>query len=237
MGLLKAANSRKGRAIHRWVGIVVAAYVVMATLSGLIHIIMANFFAPPPPVMPQGVMYFEEASLPLAKIVESVPGTNKIKGVNLRSINDQLWYQFIVENEAAPIYVNAANGKLGEGLDEAYAKQIAAAYLKKDKLEKTNYLTGFDGEYLNIFRALPVYRFETGENGERVYVSTITGSVTLYLNKWRALGQNSFSALHKLSFIPNKIVRDVLQTLLVLGICFTTIMGTFMFFSRYARKN
>jgi ABC-type multidrug transport system permease subunit len=43
------ANSARGR-LHRWVSGIVAVYVIMAALSGIIHIIMANFYQPPPPV-------------------------------------------------------------------------------------------------------------------------------------------------------------------------------------------
>jgi hypothetical protein len=233
MGILRTANSAKGRKIHRWLGIVVVVYVAMATTSGIIHIIMANFFAAPPPVIPQGLVNLESASLPLASIVKTIPKDKNVSAVNIRTIDNALWYQVITGTEP-PIYINAATGKIAPDMDEAYAKQIAQQYLQTTKgVEATAYLTAFDDEYLNIFRALPVYRFDVQDSDNvRVYVSTVTGNVTLYLNTFRALGQNSFSMLHKLSFIPIKWLRDVIMVLLVTSILVTSVMGACIFFAR-----
>ena len=221
------------RNFHRWIGIAVALYVVMATISGSIHIIMSNFYSPPPPVMPQGLVNLENASLPLAQITKKIPAGQQVKAINIRTIENNLWYQ-VVTGEGVPYYINAANGDIAENMDESYAKQIASSYLKKPEgIVKTDYITAFNSEYLNIFRALPVYRFDAeNSNGERVYVSTITGSVTLYLNAPRAFGQQAFSYLHKLSFIPNKIVRDILMAVLVASVLITTLIGVAMFFGR-----
>jgi hypothetical protein len=47
-----------------------------------------------------------------------------------------------------------------------------------------NYQTKFDNEYLKIFRVPPVNKFEAyNKLKEKVYVSTITNSTNLYLNK------------------------------------------------------
>jgi hypothetical protein len=240
VSLVKAANSKKGRSLHRWIGIIVAVYVVMAALSGILHIVMTNFFTAPPPVIPQGVMRLEQAALPLSEIVKHLPNPKAaVKGVNIRTINDNLWYQFIIEGETKPVYIHAVTGKSDAGMDEAYAQDIASKYLRKDRsvVHKTDYLTAFNKEYLNIFRALPVYRFDADHsNGEHVYVSTITGSVTLYLNTPRALIQSSFSNLHKLAFISNHVVRDIVQAALVIGITITTFIGVGIFFSRIIKR-
>jgi hypothetical protein len=41
-----------------------------------------------------------------------------------------------------------------------------------------------------------------------------------------------FSSLHKLSFIPNKLVRDILMAALVASVLLTTLIGVGMFFAR-----
>jgi hypothetical protein len=233
VNIRKALNSKKVRTFHRWIGIAVALYVVMATISGSIHIIMTNFYSPPPPVMPQGLVNVDKASLPLAEIVKIIPAGAQVKAINIRTIDNDLWYQ-VVTAGSKPYYINATSGRPYENMDESYAKQIATSYLKtQEGLVKTDYITEFNSEYLNIFRALPVYRFDVeNSNGERAYVSTITGSVTLYLNGPRAFGQKSFSYLHKLSFIPNKLVRDILMAVLVASVLITTLIGVGMFFAR-----
>lgn len=225
---VKYANSPKGRKMHRWVSAFAAAYVIMATLSGIVHIVMANFYTPPPPVLPQGILHAEKITLSPAAAVQKMPGKNKsVKNISLRSALGKTWYQIIIQDNPIPYYIDAMSGELGRNIDETYAQDIARQYLRTNKtLEKTAFLTQFNDEYLNIFRMLPVYRFdEDGSNGVRVYVSTVTGSVALYLNAPRAFGQNAFSTLHKLSFIPHKLIRDILQTLLVLAIIYTTVMG------------
>lgn len=237
--IIASANSKKGRKLHRLLGITVALYVLMASSSGMIHILMTNFFSAPPPVVPQGVMQLQQASLPLSVLVTRLPNpTFLVKAVNIRTIQGELWYQFIQEGQERPVYVHAKSGKVNNGMDEIYAKQIAVEYLRTQKLvQNSAYVTAFTDEYLNIFRVLPVYRFEvTGKKAERVYVSTVTGSVTLYLNTMRALGQHSFSYLHKLAFIPHKALRDILQAMLVIGIILTTCIGVGIFIARLIRQ-
>ena len=71
------------------------------------------------------------------------------------------------------------------------------------------YLTRFDGEYFAIFRILPVYRFSADDAaGTRVYVSTMTGSVTRLNDDRRQLEGTIFVMLHKWMFITNHAVRD-----------------------------
>ena len=233
VNIRKTLNSKKVRNAHSWIGIVVALYVVMATISGGIHIIMANFYSPPPPVMPQGLVNLDKASLPLGDITKKIPKDEQVRAVNIRTINNDLWYQVVTE-KGKPYYINATSGLVAENMDDTYAKQIALAYLKSQKnIANSDYITSFNDEYLNIFRVLPVYLFTAeNKNGERVYVSTVTGSVTLYLNKPRAFGQKLFSYLHKLSFIQNKLIRDILMSVLVLSVLITTLIGVGIFIAR-----
>jgi hypothetical protein len=220
----------KIRKIHKWLGLIASVYVLLAVSSGIIHIIMANFFTPPPPVMPEGLVNVEQAKMPIAKIIEKLPKDfGKVKAINFRTIEGKLYYQIFSDKPTKPVYIDAISAKIIDGLDEVYAKEIAEKYLKT-KVENTDYLTAFNNEYLNIFRILPAYKFKANNDlSEKVYVSTKTGSVTLYLNKYRELSQKSFSYLHKFQFIENKLIRDILLGLAALSVLTVAIMGVIIF--------
>lgn len=218
------------RKFHRWVGISCALYALMAVISGVTHIVMTWSFPAPPPVTPTGTVPLKQAVLPLSALAERLPPGTEARGVNLRQVDGILWYQIVGGPNEPPLYLNAATGEIGDEVDKNYARQIAAEFLKTDALEQTDYITSFNNEYLNIYRVLPAYRFDQMEsNGVRVYVSTITGSVTLYLNTPRAFSQKLFSVLHKFSFIPHKGVRDAMLMLAALSVLVTTIMGIVVF--------
>ncbi len=223
--------SRKVRKLHKWLGLIASAYVLMAVTSGIIHIIIANFLLPPPPVMPEGIVNIDKVSIPITQVIKKLPDDfGDVKALNFRTIKGELYYQFVSSKPVKPVYINAVTGKLENGMDEVFAAEIAGNYLKQKNLKNTEYVTQFNNEYLNIFRVLPVYKFEANNNiKEKVYVSTITNSTTLYLNKYRSLAQFSFSYLHKFQFIGNKIVRDILLGLSALSVLFVSILGVYIF--------
>jgi hypothetical protein len=172
-------------------------------------------------MLPQSNLSIGTIQYPISEIARYIPTP---RSVALREVKGEIYYQVLPQEGKARYFHTISGAEID--LDASYAMQIASNYLPKKKLKHAAYLSSFDGEYLNIFRALPVYRIDVDdESGERIYVSTNTGSVTLYLNNIRAFGQHSFSTLHKLSFIPNKTIRDVVQVILVLMIVATTIMG------------
>jgi hypothetical protein len=76
-----------------------------------------------------------------------------------------------------------------------------------------------------------VYRFDVDDGkGTRVYVSTMTGSVTRHTDDQRQLEANVFSNFHKLMFIKDKDLRDGLLTLMTLGIFLVAVLGIVLFF-------
>jgi hypothetical protein len=221
----------KIRKLHKYLGLIASIYVLLAVISGIIHIVMANFFTPPPPIMPENVVGIEKISIPFSEIIKELPKNfGKVNSVNFRTIKGKLYYQFISDKPAKPRYINALSGKLEKNMDIIYAKEIAKKYLNNSNINQTEFLTNFTNEYLNIFRILPVYKFEAKNKlKEKVYVSTITGSVTLYLNKYRSFSQATFSLMHKFQFIQNKIIRDTLLALSALSVLFVSMLGVWIF--------
>jgi hypothetical protein len=93
-------------------------------------------------------------------------------------------------------------------------------------------------EYLNIFRILPVYRFDTKDKLQtRVYVSTTTGSVTRHTDRGRQFEATIFTMFHKLGFIPNKDIRDLVLTIMTLGTFLVSLLGIWLFFATRTKKS
>ena len=118
-----------------------------------------------------------------------------------------------------------------------YAKEIASSYLGSTEAKQTAFLTSFNNEYINIFRILPVYRFDLADGkGTRVYVSTITGSVTRDTNDKKQFEASIFTNFHKLGFIPNKNVRDTVLTVITFAAFLISILGILLFFLVKTKK-
>ena len=157
--------------------------------------------------------------------------------LNLRGIGGQPWYQIYEKNAKGPQYVSAVDGRVDSSQDEAYAAEIAKNFLAGADVKKTDFLTAFNSEYINIFRILPVYRFDSGDALDtRVYVSTTTGSVTRHTDKQRQFEATVFTNFHKLGFIPDKDTRDIVLTVVTFGIFLVSCLGIALFFATRPKK-
>ena len=219
------------RKAHRWLGLLFSLSILASSGSGILHNVMTHTQAPPPPALPLGGgLAAERIRLPVADAIAKLPEKDA-QAVNVRAIHGEPWYQIFTSGTNQPVYVSAADGRIDPLQDERYAAQIASAFLGGAKVRKADYLTAFNNEYINIFRLLPVYRFDTDDAlNSRVYVSTITGSVTRHTDDSRQFEANVFTNLHKLGFIPNKLARDVILTALTLGVFAAACLGVILFF-------
>jgi hypothetical protein len=87
-------------------------------------------------------------------------------------------------------------------------RRIASSFLGGASVRQTDCLTDFNQEYVNIFRILPVFRFDVHDGvGTRVYVSTTTGTVTRHTDDEKQFEANVF-LLHKFGFIHDRTIRD-----------------------------
>ena len=227
------------RKLHRWLGLLFSISVLMASGSGVLHNIMTRTQAPPPQAKPSGGgMDVSAIKISVAEAVAKLGGNAEAQAVNLRGIGGQPWYQIYVKDAKGPQYVSAIDGRVDPAQDEAYAAEIAKNFLAGAEVKKTDFLTAFNMEYLNIFRILPVHRFDAGDALEtRVYVSTTTGSVTRHTDKERQFEATIFTLFHKLGFIRDKDTRDLLLTVLTLGTFLVALLGIWLFFATRPRKN
>jgi len=221
------------RRAHRWLGLIFSLAVVTSAGSGILHQVMTRTQSAPPSVMPKGEGWDAgDIQVTVREAVSRLPNPGqKLTAVSIRQITGEPWYQIFRQDEKTPHYVNAATGEPDSGRDEIYAAEIASRFLGAIPVRKTDYLTAFNTEYLNIFRILPVYRFDADDGKEtRVYVSTMTGSVTRHTDKKRQFEAGIFSNFHKLAFIPNKDIRDLVLVGMTGGVLLAGIAGLALFF-------
>ncbi|MBK8036168.1 MAG: PepSY domain-containing protein [Verrucomicrobiaceae bacterium] len=226
------------RKLHRWLGLLFSISVLMASGSGVLHNIMTRTQAPPPQAKPSGGgMDVNAIQISVADAVAKLGGNAEAQAVNLRGIGGQPWYQIYIKDAKGPQYVSAIDGRVDPAQDEAYAAEIAKNFLAGAEVKKTDFLTAFNMEYLNIFRVLPVYRFDVNDSLDtRVYVSTTTGSVTRHTDRERQLEATIFTMFHKLGFIRDKDMRDLVLTVLTFGTFLVALLGIWLFFATQPRK-
>lgn len=231
MEMVIMSNSKRLRQIHRWVGLIFSLSVLMSAGSGVLHNVMSRTQAPPPTARPAGLILPQDIKVSVGEALKYLPDPNvKLQAVSIRSISGEPWYQLFIEGEKKITYVSAKDGK-AEDKDEVYASEIASSYLGGVPVTKTNYLTSYNGEYINIFRILPVYRFDANDGrGTRLYVSTMTGSVTRATDNQKQFEASVFSNFHKLMFIKNKDLRDLILTLMTFGTFCVAVLGIALFF-------
>lgn len=216
--------------IHKWIGIIIAVYVVLVSISGFVHILAHNHGAPK-----QEPVYFAnvvKAKMPPSEVIKNFILPDEITAINMRQVNDVLYYQVLSGNKVN--YFNAETGTMAD-IDAIYAEQLAILRLKK-KVKLSGHITKFDSEYGAYKNVVPVYRFDTVEGDwERVYVSTLEGRVTYYLNENSKLTTQIFRQLHMFSFIP-QFPRDIFSGIMVIGLVVVTLFGVVLFFKPKKKK-
>jgi hypothetical protein len=220
------------RFLHRWLGLIFSLFVFAAASSGILHNVMSMRQKAPPPARPEGAIDVSLIKLTPTEAARSLPASaGDIQSITVRSIAHEPWYQYFVSSQAVPLYVHAGNGRLDARQDELYAAQIASLASLNGRVRKSDYLTAYNREYLNIFRILPVHRFDFDDaTGTRVYVSTLTGSITRRTDNQSQWEVSTFSLLHKFMFIPHKEIRDWVLTGTTGAIALVALLGVLLFF-------
>jgi hypothetical protein len=223
------------RKLHRYLGLLFSVSILMSSGSGVIHVIMTRTQSAPPQARPSGA----PIDISLIKITpaSAFPKTHPA-AINIRNVAGQPHYQAFIPGQQEFTYINATTGLENPDGDAIYAKEIAANFLSNDEVKQTDFLTAFNSEYINIFRILPVYRFDLADGkGTRVYVSTTTGSVTRHTDDEKQFEASIFTNFHKLGFIPNKNVRDwVLVTFTGAAFLISTLGIALFFLTRPGKR-
>jgi hypothetical protein len=220
--------------LHRRLGLAFCIFVLLASGSGIIHNVMSWTQPPPPKPIPSGRVDTSRVTIDPARAAAALgEDATRITQLALREISGAPSYQAFLAGEAVPRYVSATTGLVDPGADERFAAEIASRYLGGLPVRKTDYLTEFNREYIEIYRILPVYRYDADDGlGTRVYVSTMTGTVTRHTDNHRQLDANIFGLVHKYAFIRDKNLRNGLLTLTTAGIFLTALAGVLLYFRR-----
>lgn len=222
------------RKLHRYLGLIFSLSILMSSGSGVIHVLMTRTQAPPPAAKPSGAM-LDTAAITITP-AQAFPKTSPA-AINIRNIAGKPHYQAFIPGRQGFTYIDATTGTENTEADGTYAREIATGFLASDKVKQTAFLTEFDNEYIGIFRMLPVYRFDLADGkGTRVYVSTITGSVTRHTDNEKQFEASVFTNFHKLGFIPNKDVRDWTLTAFTAAAFLISILGIILFFLTRPKK-
>ncbi len=231
-------ESRQVRKVHRILGLIFSVSLLMSAGSGVLHNVMSRTQAPPPKAQPSGKIDPSQIKVSVADAYAklSLQGES-FDAVSIRSIGGLPWYQFMLRSKERTYYVNALTGEPDETADEKYATEIASNHLGGAAVRKTDLLTAYNTEYINIFRILPVYRFDADDDkGTRLYVSTMTGSVTRDTNDHKQFEASVFSNVHKLMFIKDKDLRDLVLTFFTAGTFAVAVLGLVLFFMTQPKK-
>lgn len=225
-------DTRQIRKSHRLLAMVFVLSLLASAGSGVLHNVMSRTQSPPPKARPSVKIDPTDIKVSIPEAYAKLSGREDgVDAVSVRSVSGSPWYQFLIHGKERPFYVNASTGEVDEKADERYASEIASNYRGGDKMRKTDFLTGYNSEYISIFRILPVYRFDADDaQGTRVYVSTMTGSVTRDTNNRKQFEANVFSNVHKFAFITNKDLRDFTLTFMTSGVFLTGVLGIILFF-------
>jgi hypothetical protein len=219
------------RRFHRWHALIMSVVVISSAGSGLIHTWMSRTQAPPPKAGPTRVLHPAHVTVAPSAVPDAIGIADaNIVSLGLRPLGERTCYQVIVQGLATPIYVDGNTGTVVPDADAEYAKQIAMDALGGEPVVQSELLTAYNEEYIPIFRILPVYRFDTGDNaGNRVYVSTLTGSVTRATNDGKQREAWTFTNLHKWGFIHNRDWRDGALMVAMLSLVVLSFGGIVLF--------
>ncbi len=190
---------------HRKLAILAAIPVLLWSLSGVLHPMMAHWFKPtiakrflPPTVIPNHLQILSPA--------EALAQHETIHHFSLIQINKQWVYLAITPNQTQHFH-DANTGETVPNGAKLYAEQLARAYLADDSspLLRIEKIEHFQETYGYINRLLPVYRVKLDRpDGLETLVDLRTGKLATYDNPFRRTASIAFDWLHRWSFLGDR---------------------------------
>lgn len=225
------------RKLARWLSIP----VLLWSLSGILHPLMANWmrpqiaktFIPPTPLKPTDTL------LPPAQVFSDHPSLHQC---NLIKINNTPAYRAITTDHTL-IFRNAQTGSPIENAEQTYAEQLARAYLddQSSPLMNIEKITNFNPTYSYISRYLPAYRVTLDRaDSMQAVVDLTTGQLASFDNPSKRIFTTLFSYCHTWSFLGARdstlrICVVLTLSLLTLTVALTGI-GNLIFFRSKNKK-
>ena len=231
---------------HRRLSLIIALPLVLSAGSGILHPIMTNIRpSMATQALPTVPMDSERVLLSIGAALDRV-GIDSIYRARVIHIDTNWFYQVQRSPGDIPLYISARTGKVLPRGDWLYAQHLARLFLEgapRDtaiaaKVKDEIRLTGFDDEYSEVNRVLPVYRvsFERPD-GIRLYVETLQDRFAFAVDNRRASFNRVFEYVHTyqwLDFLGKG--RLVAEFLFVFTAFLTTVLGVWIFFSTRSKK-
>lgn len=225
--------------LYRWhwrIGLFALIAIVVWCFSGVLHPIMSRF--QPKAVKMDAVQTLAAGAGRSANEVLAQQGIHQVAELNLLTWQDKNWYQVRLPGSAVRQYFNAADGAALADGDRLYAETLARDYLGEHqaRIVESRLLTGFDGEYADVNRLLPVWqvRFERAD-GMRVYIDTGSGHLATLVDNLKAFSSTEFSLLHRWDWLNSMSpwLRVALSSIMLLANLAVVVMGIWIYVLRW----
>ena len=228
---------------HRWAGVLALSGVVLWSVSGTLHPIMARM--QPRPVVQHVPVLPAHTEAPAAPAAGGEPlatvlarhGGGTISDARLVSIDGRAFYQVTRPGGGMREYYAAADGmKLDDG-DRRHAEWLARQYLGETTaaVASARLQTQFDGEYGDVNRLLPAWRIAFDRpDGMTVYVNTGTDRLGTLVDDTKRWTSGLFTTLHRWDWLDglSPALRLMLLAGMLLAAMGTTLGGLWLFFAR-----
>jgi hypothetical protein len=211
---------------HRWFGLLVGIPMILWTISGICHPLMANFFA-----KPIARSFYPAIEIPLSQMTQSIRQVliqnqyDSIEGFRIVLLDNTPHYQ-IRDKGGRLSYFSCTTGDPYPDGDYAHAEMLARWFLndQMSALLEVERVDQFNGEYGLINRFLPAYRVRLDDPEQTdVYVDLSGDRLATYNDGYRRAFLWCFSNLHSWSFLgdregPFRVSVVVLFSLFTMGV-------------------
>lgn len=225
---------------HRWTGVLALSGVLLWSVSGTLHPIMARMQPRPmvqhvqaPPAQPAAVQ--PAGGQPLAAVLAR-QGGGSISDARMVSIDGSAFYQVTRPAGGIREYYAVADGSRLDDGDRRHAEWLARQYLGETSapVVSARLQTRFDAEYGDVNRLLPAWRVAFDRpDGMTVYVDTGTDRLGTLVDGTKRWTSGLFTTLHRWDWLDalSPAVRLTLLTAMLLAAMGATLGGLWLFFA------
>lgn len=220
---------------HRRLGIIAIVPVILWTLSGIMHPIMAHYFKPEIAHEKLEIQPIDSSQIKLS--LQEVLFMNKIdlfKNFRIVTFKNQTYYQVkTVRNHYR--YFDTQKAKELYNGDQKYAEFLSRYFIDdhKNKITTIEVISEFTAQYKYINRYLPVYKVTFDRDDMmQVYVETSSSKLATYNPQSRQIFIWIFDKFHNWGFvdcIANHYLRIIIMLIFLTILFFSAVSGLLIY--------
>jgi len=204
---------------HRRLALIMAVPVLLWSLSGLLHPMMANWFKPQiaKRFVPPTPTSADTRLLPPAAALTDHKELHQLKLIYL----EKLPVYLAITPDQEQHFHSAVTGDRLENGAERYAEQLARGFLddRTSPVVRITKVTSFNNTYGYINRLLPVYRVKLDRpDGMEAVVDLRTGKLASYDSPSKRVFSTLFAWFHRWTFLGNRNSWFRITVVLVMSI-------------------